>query len=173
MPRFFNFLCFKSCSGSVLFACNFLCSTPCFRLFFCATFCTPNHVPDGFLRVPLFVLQIVSRMDLFTRNFLCFKSCSGWAFSRATFCASNCSPDGFFACNFLCSKSCSRCFFSRAIFSAPNRAPDGSFCVHFFGPGALKIIKNIFGFILHVAPALPLLAKVNISFCRPRHLATG
>ena len=61
-----------------------------------ATFRAPNHASDWSFFVQLFVLQIVLQMGLFACNFLCFKSCSRWVFSRATFCVSNRAPDGSF-----------------------------------------------------------------------------
>ena len=95
------------------------------------------------------MLQIVLRMGRFACNFLCSKSCSGWAVSRATFCAPNRAPERvvsratFCAPNRAPERVVSRATFcapnraperavSRATFCAPNRAPDGSFCVQLF-----------------------------------------
>ena len=89
--------------------------------FFCATFSPPNHAPEGCFRVPLFVLQIVFRMGLFTRNFFarnfsCFKLCSRWFFRVQLLVLQIVLQMLLFACNFFCSELCSGWVFLHAFF---------------------------------------------------------
>ena len=96
----------------------------------------------GLFCVQLFVLQIVLQIGLFSCNFLCSKSCSRWVFSRATFCASNRAPDGSFRVQL---------FVFQIVLQMGLFAWDDFFLS--------RSLDKSFGFILHVAPALSLLAK--------------
>ena len=118
-----------------------------------ATFCAPNRASDWSFFVQLFVLQIVLQINLFACNFCASNRAPDGSFRVQLFVLQIVLQMGLFARNFLCFKSCSRWVFLPGMFFL-SRSLDKSF-----------------GFILHVAPALSLLAKKF--FCRPRHLATG